>query len=88
MSGVGGAAGEVGERGQEIDVARGQGRAARREPGHADDHRHLRLRRVQVIAVQLDAVLAEALAVVAGHDHDGLVVQARARSSSSSRPMW
>ena len=47
------------------------------QPRHAHDQRHLGLRRVQIVAVGQDAVFAEALAVIAGDDDGGLVVQAQ-----------
>ena len=58
---LGGAARQVQQRGRDVDVADRRAHPARREPGHAHDERHLGLRRVEVIAVLGDAVLAEAL---------------------------
>ena len=47
------------------------------QPGHARDERHLGLGGVQVVAVGRDAVFAQALAVIAGDEDGGLVVEAQ-----------
>ena len=67
--------------------ATGSSDHVRRVPGHGDDQRHAQLLVEQVLAVEVDLVLAPGLAVV-GHDDDrGVCRQAQSpRSPSSSLP--
>ena len=64
---------EVDERRGDVDVPDRRAHAPRRQARDAHDERHLGLRRVEVEAVLGHAVLAEALAVIAGQDDGGVV---------------
>ena len=70
-----GPARQVDQGGREVDVAHRGLDPARAQAGDAHDERHLGLGRVEVVAVGHDAVLAQALAVVAGDEDGGLLVE-------------
>jgi hypothetical protein len=68
---------QIDHGGRQIHVTNRRRQALRGQAGHAHDEGHLGVRRVQVIAVGHDAVLAQRLAVIADHDDGGFVPQSK-----------
>ncbi len=79
------AAGQIQQRGRDIDVPGGSADPARRQAGNAHDERHLRLSGVEVEPVFGDAVLTETFPVIAGED-DGRAIPQAGGPQGSDQP--
>ena len=71
------AARQIDQGWRQVHMAHWYRRVSRQQAGHVHDKGNLGVGRIQVVAVGVDAVLAQRLAVIAGDDNHRLVPQAQ-----------